>query len=76
MSAYITDFAITFFLYSLAFPYTFFCIYPFLMFSLRKKDEGMPPRKQPTPPPVYTVPETPEEPASQEGFAQPDEFED
>jgi Na+-transporting methylmalonyl-CoA/oxaloacetate decarboxylase gamma subunit len=51
-------------------------VMPLFVFICRKQDVGMPPRKQPTPPPVYTAPETPVEPASQEGFAQPDEFED
>ena len=49
---------------------------PLFVFICRKQDVGMPPKKRPTPPPVYTAPETPVEPASQEGFAQPDEFED
>ena len=51
-------------------------VIPLFVFICRKQDVGMPPRKKPTPPPVYTAPETPVEPASQEGFAQPDEFED
>ena len=51
-------------------------VIPLFVFICRKKDVGMPPRKKPTPPPVYTALETPVEPASQEGFAQPDEFED
>ena len=49
---------------------------PLFLFICRKQDVGMPPRKKPTPPPVYTAPEIPVEPASQEGFARPDEFED
>lgn len=57
-------------------------VIPLFVFICRKQDLGMPPRKQPTPPPVYTVPETPvetpapEAPVSQEGYARPDEFED
>ena len=51
-------------------------VIPLFLFICRKQDVGMPPRKKPTPPPVYTAPEPPVEPASQEGFAQPDEFED
>ena len=55
---------------------------PLFLFICRKQDVGMPPRKKPTPPPVYTVPETPveapapETPVSREGYARPDEFED
>ena len=57
-------------------------VIPLFVFICRKQDLGMPPRRQPTPPPVYTVPETPAEPPApevtvpQEGYARPDEFED
>lgn len=46
---------------------------PFLIFASRKKDLGMPPKKQPAPRPVYTVPEVPvvEAPAANNGFAPP-----
>ena len=56
-------------------------VIPLFVFICRKQDVGMPPRKKTTPPPVYTVPETPveapapETPVSREGYAQPDEFE-
>lgn len=60
---------------------------PFFLFACRKKDGGMPPRKQPAQPvnaypaePVDTYPtepvnDYPTEPI-EEGFAQPEEFED
>lgn len=50
---------------------------PFFVFFCRKKDLGMPPRKQPAPQPVVPmVEEATEEPATEEGFAQPEEFEE
>jgi len=53
---------------------------PFFMFACRKKDLGMPPRRQATPSAVAVEPEAEPvvcaaEPA-QEGFAHPEEFED
>lgn len=52
---------------------------PFLIFACRKKDLGMPPRKQPASQTVVEA-EVVEEPATEivveEGFAQPEEFED
>lgn len=47
---------------------------PFFVFACRKKDGGMPPRKQSAPEPV--VEEYVEEPVTEEGFAQPEEFEE
>lgn len=47
---------------------------PFFVFACRKKDLGMPPRKQPVPQPVIEVVQ--EEPVTEEGFAQPEEFEE
>jgi len=54
---------------------------PFFVFACRKKDEGMPPRKQPVAPePPAHLPEDtyeePEETPTEEGFAQPEEFEE
>ena len=53
---------------------------PFFVFACRKKDLGMPPRKQPAPqqvvvPAAEPVVETETEPVA-EGFAQPEEFEE
>ena len=48
---------------------------PLLVFVCRKQDAGMPPRKQPAPAP-YAEPPAEEEPACQEDFMQPEEFED
>lgn len=47
---------------------------PFFVFACRKKDLGMPPRKQPAPEPVLEYPA--EEPVTEEGYAQPEEFEE
>ncbi len=55
---------------------------PFFVFVCRKKDLGMPPKKQEIPQPVVVQaePETPAEPEvvaePEEGFAQPEEFEE
>ncbi len=54
----------------------FSAVLPFLVFACRKKDDGMPPRKQP---PVQPVVEPVVEPTVEpivEGFAQPEEFEE
>lgn len=62
----------------LALSILFSGIMAFFVFACRKKDLGMPPRKQPAPQPVFeTVTEAPaEEPVTEEGFAQPEEFEE
>ena len=87
------DNAVLYLVLSIVFPVTM----PFFVFACRKKDGGMPPRKQPVQPvvaypeePVDTYPtepanDYPTEPANdyptepeviEEGFAQPEEFED
>ena len=60
----------------------FSLVMPFFIFACRKKDLGMPPRKQPAPEPVIEIvaeepaEESAEEPVMEEGFAQPEEFEE
>ena len=51
---------------------------PFFIFACRKKDLGMPPKKKPAPQPVIEIvaEEPAEEPVTEEGYAQPEEFED
>ncbi len=75
--------AVLFLVLSIVFPVAL----PFFVFACRKKDNGMPPRKQP---PVQQLmdqlkeepeepeqPEVPEEkPVTEEGYAQPEEFEE
>ena len=58
----------------LVFSILFSVTMPFFIFACRKKDLGMPPRKQPAQP---VIPQTiePEEDV-EEGFAQPEEFEE
>ena len=70
--------AVLFLVLSIIFPVTL----PFFVFACRKKDLGMPPRKQPAPQQIEEMEEeeTEEEPAeeiiTEEGYAQPEEFED
>ncbi len=57
----------------------FVVVLPFLVFACRKKDGGMPPRKQPAQPVIEPVVEPIVEPTVEpvaEGFAQPEEFEE
>lgn len=66
--------AVLFLVLSIVFPVTL----PFFVFACRKKDDGMPPRKQP---PMQQLTEQPErepeeEPVTEEGYAQPEEFEE
>ena len=51
---------------------------PFFIFACRKKDLGMPPKKKPAPQPVIEIvaEEPAEEPVTEEGYAQPEEFEE
>lgn len=51
---------------------------PFFVFACRNKDLGMPPRKKPAPQPVLEAiaEEVTEEPVTEEGYAQPEEFEE
>ena len=78
--------AVLFLVLSIIFPVTL----PFFIFACRKKDLGMPPRKQPAPeqvvvPTVEVIvdPDVVEEevvpivePVMEEGYAQPEEFEE
>ena len=71
--------AVLFLVLSIVFPVAL----PFFVFACRKKDDGMPPRKKA---PVQQLadqlrqepeePEQPEEPVAEEGYAQPEEFEE
>lgn len=69
--------AVLYLVLSIIFPVTL----PFFVFACRKKDQGMPPRKQPAPQQVIVEPvaeeseEIFEEPL-EEGFAGPEEFEE
>ncbi len=69
------DNAVLYLVLSIVFPVTL----PFFVFACRKKDLGMPPRKQPVQqvviPTVEPIVETTTEPVA-EGYAQPEEFED
>ena len=64
------DNAVLHLILSIVFP----VILPFLVFACRKKDLGMPPRKKPAT--AQLSEEIPAEPVVEEGFAQPDEFEE
>jgi hypothetical protein len=70
--------AVLFLVLSIIFPVTL----PFFVFVCRKKDLGMPPRKQPASEPVIEIlaeepaEESAEEPVMEEGYAQPEEFEE
>ena len=65
--------AVLFLVLSIVFPVTL----PFFVFVCRKKDDGMPPRKQPPMQQLTEQPEQePEEPVTEEGYAQPEEFEE
>ncbi len=68
------DTSVVFLVLSIVFSETM----PFFVFACRKKDKGMPPRKQPAPQPVIeSVTEVPaQETIAEEGFAQPEEFEE
>lgn len=61
--------AVLFLVLSIIIPVTI----SFFVFACRKKDLGMPPRKQPAPEQVF-VPTV--EPVMEEGYAQPEEFEE
>ena len=69
------DNAVLFLVLAIVFPVTL----PFFVFANRKKDLGMPPKKQPQAPEgMQQLPEEPmeEAPALEEGFARPEEFEE
>ncbi len=68
------DTSVVFLVLSIVFSETM----PFFVFACRKKDKGMPPRKRPAPQPVMesVIEVSAQEPVAEEGFAQPEEFEE